>query len=31
VRFGFNVGSSGVYTCSGWNIDDVLIATGTCM
>jgi hypothetical protein len=31
VRFGFMVGSSGVYTCSSWNVDDVLIATGTCM
>jgi Ca2+-binding RTX toxin-like protein len=23
IRFGFNVGSSGVYTVSSWNIDDV--------
>jgi len=30
VRFGFLVGSAGVFTCSGWNLDDVLIADGTC-
>jgi hypothetical protein len=30
VRFGFLVGSSGVFTCSQWNVDDVLVASGTC-
>jgi hypothetical protein len=31
VRFGYNIDSSGVYSnCGGWNLDDVLVATGTC-
>ncbi len=30
VRFGFMIGSSGVYTCSQWNVDDVLIANVIC-
>lgn len=27
IRFGFNIGSSGVFTVSSWNVDDVLIET----
>lgn len=27
VRFGFELGSSGAYTVSGWNLDDVAIGT----
>jgi hypothetical protein len=30
VRFGYEIGSTGVYLCSSWNLDDVLIASGTC-
>jgi len=30
IRFGFNVGSSGVFTVSGWNIDDVVVANKVC-
>jgi hypothetical protein len=30
VRFGFQIGSSGVYTVSQWNVDDVLISNGPC-
>ncbi len=30
VRFGFDIGSSGVYTIGSWNIDDVLIAGAAC-
>jgi hypothetical protein len=25
VRIGFNIDSGGVYTCSGWNVDDITI------
>ncbi len=30
VRFGFDIGSSGVYTVSSWNVDDVLVASAAC-
>jgi hypothetical protein len=30
VRFGFEIGSSGVYTCSGWNLDDVEVVNVVC-
>jgi hypothetical protein len=30
VRFGFTIGSSGVYTCSQFNVDDVVIANVVC-
>ena len=31
VRFGFNIGSTnGLYTVSGWNIDDIVIANMIC-
>jgi hypothetical protein len=30
VRFGFRVGSSGVFSVSSWNLDDVVIASGPC-
>ena len=30
VRFGFLVGSTGVFTVSSWNVDDVLIANVVC-
>lgn len=30
IRFGYEVGSSGVYTCSGWNLDDVAITNVVC-
>jgi hypothetical protein len=30
VRFGFRIGSNGVYTCSSWNVDDVAILSGPC-
>jgi len=30
VRFGFDIGSSGVYTIGSWNVDDVLVASGEC-
>lgn len=30
VRIGFNVGSSGVFTIGGWNVDDLTIASAPC-
>jgi hypothetical protein len=30
VRFGFDIQSSGVFTVSSWNIDDVVIANAVC-
>ncbi len=30
VRFGYSIGSSGVYTVSQWNVDDVLVSSGPC-
>jgi hypothetical protein len=30
VRFGFDVGSNGAFTVSGWNLDDVVVATAIC-
>jgi hypothetical protein len=30
VRFGFTIGQAGVYTVSQWNVDDILLADGTC-
>ena len=30
VRFGYEIGSTGVFLCSSWNLDDVLIASGAC-
>ena len=30
VRFGFEIGSSGVYLCSSWNLDDVVVANLSC-
>ena len=30
IRFGFDIDSSGVFTVSGWNIDDVVIANAIC-
>ncbi|HSN97928.1 MAG TPA: hypothetical protein VLS89_06505, partial [Candidatus Nanopelagicales bacterium] len=30
VRFGFSVGSTGVFTVSSWNLDDVVIANAVC-
>jgi hypothetical protein len=30
VRWGFNIGSTGVFTVSSWNIDDVVIANQVC-
>lgn len=30
IRFGFDIGSSGVFTVSSWNIDDVVVASKTC-
>ncbi|MBW2455207.1 MAG: hypothetical protein JRI68_11885 [Deltaproteobacteria bacterium] len=30
VRFGFQIGSTGVFTVSQWNVDDVLIASAAC-
>jgi hypothetical protein len=30
VRFGFKIGSSGVFTKSSWNVDDVTIANQVC-
>ncbi len=30
VRFGFNIGSTGVYTVGSWSIDDVVLAEGPC-
>jgi hypothetical protein len=31
VRFGFDVGSTGAFDVSQWNVDDVLIASGPCI
>lgn len=30
VRFGYDVGSSGVYNIGSWNVDDVLVASAAC-
>ena len=30
VRFGYKIGSSGVYTIGGWSVDDVLVASAIC-
>ena len=30
VRFGYEIGSSGVYLCSSWNLDDVRIVSAPC-
>jgi hypothetical protein len=30
VRWGFTIGSSGVYTISQWNVDDVTVASAPC-
>jgi hypothetical protein len=30
VRFGFEVGNGGVFTVSGWNVDDVVVASAVC-
>jgi hypothetical protein len=30
VRFGYDIGQSGVYTIGSWNLDDVLVASGAC-
>jgi hypothetical protein len=30
IRFGFDIGSSGVFTVSGWNVDDVVVANKVC-
>jgi hypothetical protein len=30
VRFGYNIGSAGVFTVSSWNVDDVLVASAAC-
>lgn len=30
VRFGFNIGSNGVFTVGSWNLDDVSIDDGAC-
>jgi hypothetical protein len=30
VRFGYDIGSSGVFTVSSWNVDDVLVASAMC-
>lgn len=30
IRFGYEIGSSGVYTCSGWNLDDVAVTNVVC-
>ena len=27
IRFGYNIGSSGVYSVSSWNLDDVRVVT----
>ena len=31
VRFGYQVGQSGAFTVSGWNVDDVKLTAVTCM
>jgi hypothetical protein len=30
VRFGFDIGSGGVFTIGSWNVDDVLVASAGC-
>jgi hypothetical protein len=30
VRFGYNIGTGGVFTVSSWNVDDVLVASTAC-
>ena len=30
VRFGYNIGSAGVYTIGSWSVDDVLVASAIC-
>jgi hypothetical protein len=30
IRFSYQIGSSGVYLCAGWNVDDILIAASAC-
>ena len=30
MRVGFSVGSTGVYTCGGWNVDDVTVTVTEC-
>ena len=30
VRFGFNVGSQGVFNIGSWNVDDVMVASAAC-
>ena len=30
VRFGFDIGSGGVFTIGSWNVDDVLVASAMC-
>jgi len=30
IRFGFNIGSTGVFTVGSWNVDDVVIANAVC-
>ena len=30
VRFGYQIGSTGVFTVSSWNVDDVLVASAAC-
>jgi hypothetical protein len=30
VRFSYLIGSSGVFTCAGWNIDDIQLVNAQC-
>ena len=30
IRIGFNINSGGVYTCSQWNVDDILVTGNIC-
>lgn len=30
IRYGYTIGSSGVFTVSSWNVDDVLVASAAC-
>ncbi len=30
VRFSYQIGTTGAYLCSGWNIDDVMITSAAC-
>jgi hypothetical protein len=30
VRFSYEIGSSGVYLCAGWNVDDIVVASAAC-